>query len=215
VRVVEAAVFDCDGLLLDTEDLWLRGEAELFAEHGREYTPEDRERLLGVSVHTLGPTLETLLERPGHGETLVADLLERCWGEVAAGARPQPGAVELVRELTDRRVPVAVASNSPRALVREALETAELDGAFSVVLGADDVGRPKPAPELYLLACERLNSAPARSVALEDSPTGVSAARAAGMYVIGVPSVPDTALDEAHLVAGSLKAPEVRTALAL
>lgn len=72
--------------------------------------------------------------------------------------------------------------------MREALDRAGLDGAFEEVLGKDDVSRPKPDPEIYLLTCGRLGADPTVSVALEDSPPGVAAARAAGMYVVGVPS---------------------------
>lgn len=212
-RPVAAAVFDCDGLLLDTESLWLKGEAALFATYGREFTREVRRKLLGQSVMTIGPLLEELLERPGEGEELARELLERSWGEIVAGAAPRPGAVELVRRLSGT-VPIALASNSPRALVEDALRVTGMTGAFDVVLGADDVGRAKPDPALYLTACERLGAPPASSVALEDSPTGVAAARAAGMYVIGVPSVEDTVLD-ADLVSESLQTPEVHEVFSL
>jgi beta-phosphoglucomutase-like phosphatase (HAD superfamily) len=84
-----------------------------------------------------------------------------------------------------------------------------------VVVTADQVAEPKPSPDAYLRACELLGAAPSRSIALEDSPTGVAAARAAGMFVIGIPSFPGVLLDEADLVGRSLTDPRVREALAL
>jgi HAD superfamily hydrolase (TIGR01509 family) len=210
---LEAVVFDCDGLLLDTTDGWTRGETALFAAYGRRFTLEDKRALLGTRPEETGPILARLLDRPGEEETLAAELLARCWDEVVSGARPRPGAVQLIEDLHGR-TPVGLASNSPSALVREVLEAAGLNGAFGVVLGADDVARPKPAADIYLLACERLGARPDRAVALEDSPTGVASARSAGLYVIGIPSLPGIELD-ADAVAGSLADPSVRAALSL
>lgn len=213
---IQAVVFDCDGLLLDTEKLWMRAEAALVERYGAEYTPEVKARLFGVSANRMGPMLEEILGRPGEGETLVKELVTRCWAEIPRHAEPRPGAVDLVRALkgSDEGIPLGVASNSPGGLVREALQTAGLDGAFEAILGYDDVKDPKPAPDPYLRCCELLDADPSRSVALEDSPTGVAAARAAGLYVIGIPSSPDIPL-EAHHNAASLKDPGVRAALNL
>lgn len=130
-----------------------------------------------------------------------------------AGAEPRPGAGELVAALRGR-TPIGVASNSPESFVRAALEAAGLSGAFAAVVTADQVAEAKPAPDTYLEACRRLRAAPSRSVALEDSPTGVAAARAAGLYVVGVPSLPGVVLD-ADLVASSLADQAVAAALGL
>jgi HAD superfamily hydrolase (TIGR01509 family) len=109
---------------------------------------------------------------------------------------------------------LGVASNSPGVLLRAVLAAAGVEGAFDAVVAADEVPRSKPAPDVYLAACRLLGAAPAQAVALEDSPTGVAAARAAGMYVIGVPFLPDTAL-EADLIADSLASPRVADVLGL
>lgn len=207
----KAVVFDCDGLLLDTERLWTRGEQALFAAYGRPHTAEHKRRMLGVSGAAAGKILAEVLGQPGREKELVGELKDLCWEEVSGGARPMPGAADLVAGLHGE-VPLGVASNSPVALVREALEKAGLDGAFEEVLGEEAVSRPKPEPDIYLLACERLGADPSSSVALEDSRPGVAAARAAGMYVIGVPSEPDVALD-ADTVADALSHPSVRTAI--
>lgn len=198
----EAVIFDCDGLLLDTEECWARGEASFVEERGREYTPELRHQLLGVSNAEAGKVLAGLLDRPGQEALLARALLERCWSIVVEGARPRPGVEELVTALRSH-TPLAVASNSPGRMVREALEAAGMDGSFDVIVGGDEVARPKPAADVYLAACGRLGATPGRSAALEDSPPGISAAKAAGLYVVGVPSKPDVPLD-ADLVSASL-----------
>jgi HAD superfamily hydrolase (TIGR01509 family) len=209
----EVVVFDCDGLLLDTTEGWTRGETALFAAYGREFTLEDKKALLGTRPEATAPILARLLNRPGEEEALGSELLAHCWEEVVSGARPRPGAVQLLDDLHGL-APVGLASNSPSALVREVLEASGLDGVFGVVLGADDVTRPKPAADIYLLACERLGARPQCSVALEDSPTGVASARAAGMYVVGIPSLPGVKL-HAETVAVSLADPSVRAVLSL
>ena len=110
-------------------------------------------------------------------------------------------------------VPVGLASNSSRAFVERALSVAQLPTALRRGVSADDVARPKPAPDLYLAACAALGAAPERAAALEDSPPGVASARAAGMFVIAVPYFPDTEIEGASLAARSLADSSVATAL--
>jgi len=212
IQVCGAIVFDCDGLLLDTEACWVRAEASIFAEYGRKHTPEVRHLLMGTSTQTAGEIIAQLLHRPGLGSLLGARLLERAWEEVVAGAKPRPGVLELVEAAHDC-VPLGVASNSPRDLVEAALDAAGLAGVFRTIVGADAVPSPKPAPDVYLTACKRLGASAEGSVAFEDSPIGVTAAQAAGLYVVGVPSRPGVTLD-AHQVVDSLAHPAAHAALA-
>jgi HAD superfamily hydrolase (TIGR01509 family) len=205
-------VFDCDGLLVDTETLWTRAETELFRRHGRGFTLDDKKALLGTGWVAGGRVLERLLDRPGDAEELAETLLALVTAEVEAGVEPLPGAIELVSELRGR-VPLGVASNSPRPFVEGVLERGGLDpGAFDAMVTGEELDHPKPAPDIYVEACRRLGVEPAAAVALEDSPLGVASARAAGLYVIGIPSLPGVDL-EADLVAESLFDPRVRSAL--
>jgi HAD superfamily hydrolase (TIGR01509 family) len=158
--------------------------------------------------------LERLLDQPGRAEALGQELLQLVERRLLEEAVAFPGAEDLVRELKGR-VPIAVASNTPEHLVGGALACAGVAEYFDVVVTADQVAEPKPSPDVYLRACELLGAAPSRSIALEDSPTGVAAARAAGMFVIGIPSFPGVLLDEADLVGRSLNDPRVREALGL
>ena len=159
--------------------------------------------------------LERLLAQPGRAAELGQELLDLVARRLVEAAVPMPGAAELVRDLRRRAVPVGVASNTPGPLVRGALASARVADRFHVVVTADEVAEPKPSPDVYLRACELLGASPAGSIALEDSPTGVAAARAAGMYVIGVPSFRGVLLDEADLVAPSLADDSVLRALGL
>ncbi|MFK0023876.1 HAD family hydrolase [Streptomyces sp. NPDC090798] len=124
----------------------------------------------------------------------MTELLGGVRKELARGAVALPGAAELVRACR-AAVPVAVASNSPREPLDTALGSAGLADCFTHSFAADEVPSPKPAPDLCLTACGALGAAPKRSVAFEDSATGISSARAAGLYVAVVPSLPGAALD--------------------
>jgi HAD superfamily hydrolase (TIGR01509 family) len=192
-----AVVFDCDGLLVETESAWTIAETELFARYGRDFGPVEKEAVLGKSIGVAAVVLEELLAQPGCGLALWDELVQLV-EPLLHDCRPMPGAVALAAAVD---VPTAVASSSPRRLVDAALGAAEL--AFDVVIAGDEVAHPKPAPDLYAEACRRLGVAPERAVALEDSATGVASARAAGLYVIGIPSLPGTTLD-ADLVLPSL-----------
>ena len=206
-------MFDCDGLLLDTEGLWTRAETALFAQHGLPFGPAEKAELLGTSTETSGRILERLLGRPGDALELGRVLDELVSHELRDGVEPRPGAVELVEALIGRRR-LGVASNSTQRWVERVLDAAGFTEVFEVVVTAEDVAAPKPAPDVYLRAAELLGSPAADTIALEDSPPGAAAARAAGAYVIGVPYLPGQAL-EADLVVESLSDKAVATALGL
>jgi HAD superfamily hydrolase (TIGR01509 family) len=203
-----------DGLLVDSEDSWTVAETELFARYGKPFGLDEKRTLLGNAGDALARLLERLLDQPGRGRELGDELLRSVLDVVARdGVEPRPGAAALVGELRGR-VPLAVASNSPRALVDLALGSAGLADGWDAVVTGEDVDALKPAPDIYLEACRRLGARPEAAVALEDSPTGVAAARAAGLTVVGIPSVPGVRL-EADLVADSLADRPVRAAVGL
>ena len=202
-------VFDNDGLLLDTEPCWTRAQEKVFERYGSTFDLEAKQALVGTSPETATVVLERLL--PGNGAEASAEMYDLAVDEIAAGAEPRPGALELVQVLRGRW-PLGIASNAPRRHLLMGLERVGVKEAFDVLIAFDDVGVPKPAPDLYLRACELLGIDPKRSVALEDSPPGVAAARAAGMFVIGVPSISGVEL-EADQVFDSLADPGVLPAI--
>ena len=200
-----AVVFDMDGLLLDTEVLWQRAEAELFRRHGAEYTIADALAVMGTSFDVTARYFAQRLGEPAErGAELVEELRVLMLVELRREVAARPGAVELVERLRNR-VPLALASNSSRNLVDTALLTAGLADAFDAIVTADDVQHPKPAPDLYLLACERLGVMPAEALALEDTATGIAAAKAAGLTCIAVPQFAETDTSAADRIIDSLE----------
>jgi HAD superfamily hydrolase (TIGR01509 family) len=205
VGVPRAVVFDNDGLLLDTESVWTRAEQDLFERRGLELTPANKRELVGTSAEIAGGILEQRLGEPGRAATLIEELNELVVAELEHGVEAMVGARELLHALKQRGIPIGLVSNSPLVFVQRSLEIVGFHDRFDVVLSAHEVAAPKPAPDPYLEACSRLGVEPGPDVvALEDSPTGVAAARAAGLTVIGVPSLEGIVLDEAHHIAESL-----------
>src|SRR4051812_27522440 len=212
----DAVVFDNDGLLLDTESVWTRAEEDLFELRGAEFTPADKLELVGTSAEIAGGILERRLGEPGHAADLIEELNELVVAELEHGVEAMLGARELLERLRAQGVPLGLVSNSPLRFVRRSIELAGFEAFFQVILSAHEVAAPKPAPDPYLEACRRLEVEPGPSVvALEDSPTGVAAARAAGLTVIGIPSVEGVLLEEAHHLAESLLDEVVSQRLAL
>lgn len=199
-----AAVFDFDGLMVDSEPLWVESERTLLARHGLELTEAD---IAATHGHSLAEMMGIYATRiPGADPlALGAEMMAIMRGAYAAGVPLRPGAVELVRTLADL-MPVAIASNTDASLVRGVLIALDLGDAFTDVLSGTAVPRPKPAPDVYLAACEALGTPPAQVICFEDSPPGIRAAKAAGLWCVGVPDRDgvDLAAAGADLVVASL-----------
>lgn len=198
-----AVVLDLDGLLVQTEDLWSQAKEILFARHGVDYGPTDHLAVFGTSVTYTAQVFARRFGAPPEAEDPIrAEYMAIAGGLFERGVEVSAGAAELVDRLKGR-LPLGLCSNTLRLQVETILSSTPFAHAFDAVVTGDD-GAPKPAPDLYLLACSRLGVGPSRSVALEDSPTGVAAAKAAGMTCIGVPSHPDERLAMADVVVDSL-----------
>jgi HAD superfamily hydrolase (TIGR01509 family) len=211
-----AVIFDNDGLTLDTEHTWTRAEAALYARYGVRFTLDHKREMLGTSGAKSALLMEGHLGQPGRGRELQRELRTLVHDELdGAGVTPMPGARELIAALREREIPLGLATNSGREFATRALRGAGLLERFDAVVSAEDVARPKPAPDVYLAAAAALGAEPGECVALEDSETGVAAARAAGMTVVGVPSFPGIDLADADLVASSLADSEVWALLGL
>jgi len=199
-----AAIFDLDGLLLDTEPGWQRAEAELLRRHGHAYSEADAEASLGSPVWAMvdGYAARLGLDAAGRDQ-LLAELMELARAEYGADLALRPGAGELLARLHGT-IPLGVASNTPTDLVRAALTASRLAEYFDAVVTAEDVARPKPAPDIYLEACRRLQVAPDQAVALEDSSLGIAAAHDAGLAVVAVPQFAGVDTSVADYVVSSL-----------
>ena len=202
-----AVVFDMDGLLLDSEVLWDRAEGELFRRHGDEWTFEDKLNVMGTSFEATARYYAERLGQPAErGVGLVDEMRSLMKDELRRGVDTHPGARELIRELRAvDGIGMGLASNSSRDIVDLALAGVGLTDAFDAIVTSDDVMHAKPAPDIYLLACERLGVAPSEAVALEDTAPGIAAAKAAGMTCIAVPQFAETDVSRADRVVGSLE----------
>jgi len=202
-----AVVFDCDGTLVDSEPLARTAWERALAPYGYAVTDADAEATVGL------PFPRTHAYYLGRVELPAVDAM---WSEYAGELFALidrelvvfEDAVGAARELRARGLPVGVASSSPRERLHRTLGRAGLLDAFDITVAGDEVANGKPAPDMFLLAAERLGVAPQACVAVEDSPPGVQAAVAAGMRTIAVCRVPGTeaTLAAAHRVVDSLTA---------
>lgn len=206
----EAVVFDLDGLLVDSEDAWRRATRRVVEDLDGSWDDAVHRLLLGSGPAEAARVLAEYLGSRHEAADIGRRLFAAASVEFANGLQTRPHALELVRALHGR-LPLAVATNSQRALADRALAGTGLAPWFDVVVCADDVSAPKPAPDPYALACAGCGARPARSVGLEDSPAGTMSAKAAGLWVIGCPSLVGVSLPAADVVVDSLS--EVDAAL--
>ena len=186
-----AAIFDMDGLLIDSERALLRVWTEVAAEFGVVLAASDFVRMVGLGAAESNLVLRDLLGSEARVQALRATATERLReADAHAPAFPlRAGAEALVRHLHGAGVPLAVASSTRVAEVHRRLERVGLRDAFAAIAGGDEVVRAKPDPAVFRLAAERLGVAPRDCLALEDSPHGCRAAAAAGMRVVLVPDL--------------------------
>jgi HAD superfamily hydrolase (TIGR01509 family) len=200
-----AAIFDLDGLLLDTEPGWRRAESELLRRHGGAFTKADAAASLGSPVREVTDRYASRLALDDDArDRLFEELMELARAEYAMPLEVRPGAIELLRGIHGA-LPLGVASNTPRELVVQALTSSGLARYFDIVVSAEDVAHPKPAPDIYLAACRLLAVEPSDAVALEDSALGIAAARRAGLTVVAVPQWAGVDTSAAHHVVRSLR----------
>ncbi len=183
-----AVVFDMDGVLVDTEHLWDEVREELTTEWGGRYTPEAQEAMMGMSSLEWSRYLHETVGLREPPETINAEVVRRMLARYEVDLPVVPGAVEAVRRLDAVGYRLAVASSSNRVLIDAVLRRLELATLFEVTVSSEEVERGKPAPDVYLETAQRLAVDPTRCVAVEDSASGIRAARAAGMRVIAYPN---------------------------
>ena len=208
-----AVVFDCDGVLMDTERAWARVQRRVAAGFGVEIDAPTETRLMGLSATDIAEFVADRA-RHAHGEQAapsVQSVYRALVGTeaevVGAVLEPLPGAVETVKAFA-RHVPVAVASNSTSAVLDRKMHAVGLADTLQTWVSAEDVPRGKPAPDIYEEAVRRLGVAPEDTLAVEDSPAGSTAAVTAGLWVLGAPHGHDEPL-RSHFLVESLGDPAV------
>ena len=212
--MIEAVVFDLDGVIVDSEPVWEQVRRQVVAERGGRWAPDAQQRIMGMSTGEWARYLSRDLGVGLPPETVAATVIDGMRARYREGVPLMPGAAEAVRALAGHW-PIGLASSSPPALIDAVLDGAGLRECFTVALSTEQVQRGKPAPDIYLAVTARLGRRPGRCAAVEDSTNGLLSAAAAGLQVIAVPHPrypPEpAALQNAKVVLTSLEELTVQT----
>jgi HAD superfamily hydrolase (TIGR01509 family) len=185
--VIAAVVFDLDGVIVDSEQVWDDVREEYVRETGGKYTAAATRDMMGMSSVEWSRYMADELGVPGSPEEINAEIVRRMLARYGDAPPLIDGAVEAVH-MAAARWPLAIASSSNPELIEVVLRAAGLREFFPVTVSSQEVARGKPAPDVYLEAADRLAVEPARCAAVEDSHNGIRAAKAAGMRVVAVPN---------------------------
>jgi HAD superfamily hydrolase (TIGR01509 family) len=181
-----AVFFDMDGLLVDSEPLWLISETQMMAEYGYQWLESDQAACLGGPLDRIGNYMSGLIGGKRDGHSLMMEIIDRMVEKFKGDLPFMPGAIALINDLRNHGVPLTLVSASPRSLVDAALSNFE-ENPFVRSISSGDVKVSKPDPEGYLLAASSGGHEISNSLVLEDSLTGVTAAKASGAWVLAVP----------------------------
>jgi HAD superfamily hydrolase (TIGR01509 family) len=205
--VIEAVVFDLDGVLLDTEELWNEARRQIAEERGGRWREDAQRAMMGMSSPEWSRYMHDVIGVPDPPERISDEVVARLEELYRRQLPLVDGALESVRRI-GARWPLAIASSSNRPLIDLFLELTGTRELFRATASSEEVARGKPAPDVYLEAAARLGAAPERCAAIEDSENGIRSAAAAGMVVVAIPNAvfpPSTeALSQADVVLGSL-----------
>ena len=181
-----AVFFDMDGLLVDSEPLWLESETEMMAQYGYHWLESDQAACLGGPLDRVGDYMSGLIGGKRDGNSLMLEIIDRMVGKFKGELPFMSGALDLINDLRSHDVELTLVSASPRSLVDAALSNF-LESPFARSISSNDVKVTKPDPEGYLLAATSGGHEITNCLILEDSLTGVTAAKASGAWVLAVP----------------------------
>lgn len=191
MNMFSAIIFDLDGIIADTESVQVHAINLMLQPFGHNLTRlEWAQKYVGRPIEQDVRDLHARFQLPAPLDEVSAQ--RRKWYrellEQGTELQMLPGLERFLDGLRDRQIPLGIASGSPRADIDTVLRTLHLTDRFGTIAAADQVTNPKPAPDVYLLAARQLNAPVAECIAIEDSATGMTAAKSAGMRVIGIPS---------------------------
>jgi HAD superfamily hydrolase (TIGR01509 family) len=205
--LIEAVVFDLDGVLVDSEQAWDDARRQLAEERGGRWSERAQKDMMGMSSTEWSQYMHDVVGVPDPPDKISAEVVTRLESRYRERLPIMPGAVEAVERVA-AQWPLAVASSSNRPLIDLFLELSNLATFFRVTVSSEEVARGKPAPDVYLEAARRLGYEPGECAAVEDSENGIRSAVAAGMRVIAIPNrvFPPSSetLGDAHVVITSL-----------
>jgi HAD superfamily hydrolase (TIGR01509 family) len=199
-----AVLFDMDGLLLDSEEVWFAAETEMMAEYGAPWGAADHAALVGSAMAVSSAYIAARAGESVTAEEIATELQNRMAVRLKEPQVLLPGAARLIAEVDAAGIPRALVSSTVRSLIDAAL-AGIAPITFNVIVAGDDVTYNKPHPEPYLAAAALLGVDPADCVALEDSPSGSASASAAGCWVVAVPSVASVEAINRRIVVDSLE----------
>lgn len=205
--MIEAMVFDLDGVIVDSEHVWDAAREAFARERGGRWHDRAQQEMMGMSAPEWSRYMHEALGVPDSPEEISAGVVQRMQAIYREELPLIEDAPEAVAHLAERW-PLGVASSSNRPVIDLVLELAGLGDYFRATVSSEEVARGKPAPDVYLEAARRLGAEPAASAAVEDSHNGILSAKAAGMYVVAIPNPRyppgEEALVEADLVLNSI-----------
>ena len=187
MNVIEAVVFDLDGVLLQSEEVWDEVRERYVRERGGRYDDEVQRAMMGMSAPEWSRYLHEQAGVPDEPAAINRDVVERMLDAYRRELPLLPGAVEAVRR-TAAVFPLGLASSSNREVFEEVLDLAGIEDCFRATVSSEEVERGKPAPDVYLEAARRLDVAAERCAAVEDSHAGIRSAKSAAMRVIAIPN---------------------------
>jgi HAD superfamily hydrolase (TIGR01509 family) len=205
--VIDAVVFDLDGVLVDSEQLWDDVRRGLARDAGLEWPASATRDMMGMSSPEWSRYMHEVVGLPEGPEEVNRLVVDAMIDRYTAGPPWLPGALEAVRA-TAQLWPLALASSSNRELIDAVLEAGNLTELFRVTVSSEEVARGKPAPDVYLEAARRLGVAPERAAAIEDSHNGIRSAKAAGLRVVAIPN-PHFPPDDDALALADVVVPDV------
>ncbi len=185
--MIRAVVFDLDGVLLDSEEVWDDVREELARERGGRWHEGAQRDMMGMSSPEWSRYMQTKLGVPDPPEEISAEVVRRLEALYRERLPAVPGARQAVERLAEHW-PLGVASSSNRELIDLSLELLGVADKFAATVSSEEVARGKPAPDVYLEAARRLGAQPTEAAAIEDSHNGILAAKAAGMRVLAIPN---------------------------
>jgi HAD superfamily hydrolase (TIGR01509 family) len=185
--VIEAVVFDMDGVLVDSEQLWDEIREQLARERGGRWSERAQADMMGMSAPEWSRYMHDVVGLPESPDEINAEVVRRLLARYEQSLPLLPGAIEAVERLASRW-PLAIASSSNREVIDAVLARAGIAQLFQATVSSEEVERGKPAPDVYLEAARRLGVDATASVAIEDSRNGIRSAHDAGMRVIAIPN---------------------------
>lgn len=201
---VKAVIFDLDGTIIDSEDNYYEADRLLLSHYGVEFTQEMKKKYIGTGNHAMMIDIKNRFQLEESLDNLLKQKNEIYLKIAREHTNIYPKMKEFIEILHQREIPMALASGSSPEIIRELTEILGLKQYFKAILSAEDIGKSKPAPDIFYAAAERLEAAPENCVVIEDSKYGVEAAKRAFMKCIAVPYLAEKPLDDAFITADLL-----------